>query len=67
MTGRGMRPSGCLDVEGLIFVNKDFVRSYVVKKAPAADRQYPVLLHHSSLCLEAVGPEVIVYMKATSR
>ena len=37
MTGRGMRPSGCVDVEGLIFVKKDFVRSYVVKNAPAVD------------------------------
>lgn len=39
--GVGMRPLGCEDVDGLIRVNSAFVRSYVVKKAPAVFRQCP--------------------------
>lgn len=37
ITGEGTMPLGCFAVDGLIPVRKDFVPSYVVKKAPAAN------------------------------
>lgn len=49
-TGVGMRPLGCAVVEGLMWVKRAFVRSYVVKNAPAGSDQPYVRLGIMSLC-----------------